>query len=226
MTASPQYSIDVLTDQPPTVSFAKPGRDTAPSPIEEVFVEASAEDDYGVEDLELVYSVNGGAEKTVKLFDGSKRLPKVTAGHTFYLEELDVEAGRLRVVLRARRRQRHGAGRQEGDERHLLRARAAARARTSSRRSRRPAAAAAAAAAAEPGRRAVGAAAADHRRDVQHPARSQDDDRREAEGELGRRRAVAVEAARAGRRPADADEQPPGRAGPAFKKITELLPQA
>ena len=58
--ASPQYTIDVLTDQAPTVSFAKPGRDTSASAIEEVFVEAQAEDDFGVRDLELVYSVNGG----------------------------------------------------------------------------------------------------------------------------------------------------------------------
>ena len=93
MPASPQYTIDVLTDQPPTVSIAKPGRDTTASPIEEVFVEARAEDDFGVQDLELVYSVNGGAEKTVRLFDGKKRLSEVTAGHTFYLEELDVQAG-------------------------------------------------------------------------------------------------------------------------------------
>ena len=58
-----------------------------------MFVEAQAEDDFGVRDLELVYSVNGGAEKTVKLFGGRNRLPEVTAGHTFYLEELGVEPG-------------------------------------------------------------------------------------------------------------------------------------
>ena len=57
---SPKYSIDVLTDQPPTVSFTKPGRDTSASPIEEVFLEAKAEDDFGVKTLDLVYSVNGG----------------------------------------------------------------------------------------------------------------------------------------------------------------------
>jgi hypothetical protein len=91
--ASPQYTIDVLTDQPPTVSFAKPGRDTSASSIEEVFLEAQAEDDFGVRDLELVYSVNGGPEKTVKLFGGRTRLPEVTAGHTLYLEELGVQAG-------------------------------------------------------------------------------------------------------------------------------------
>ena len=93
VTASPQYTIDVLIDQAPTVSIAKPGRDTSASPIEEVFIEARAEDDYGVKDLELVYSVNGSAEKTVRLFEGSKRLPEVSAGHTFYLEELNVSPG-------------------------------------------------------------------------------------------------------------------------------------
>jgi hypothetical protein len=91
--ASPQYTIDVLTDQTPTVSISKPGRDTSASPIEEVFVEARAEDDFGVRDLELVYSVNGSAEKSIRLFDGKSRLSEVTAGHTFYLEELDVKPG-------------------------------------------------------------------------------------------------------------------------------------
>jgi hypothetical protein len=91
--ASPQYTIDVLADQPPSVSFTRPGRDTSVSPIEEVFAEANAVDDYGVTNLELVYSVNGGPEKVLKLFNGTKRLPEVSAGHTFYLEELDVQPG-------------------------------------------------------------------------------------------------------------------------------------
>jgi Domain of unknown function (DUF4175) len=91
--ASPKYSIDVLTDQPPTVSFTKPGRDTSASPIEEVFLEAKAEDDYGVKTLDLVYSINGGAEKTVKLFNGTTRMTDVSAGHTLYFEELGVKPG-------------------------------------------------------------------------------------------------------------------------------------
>ncbi len=91
--ASPQYTIDVLDDQAPSVSFNRPGRDTSVSSIEEVFVEAAAEDDFGVRNLELVYSVNGGPEKVIKLFSGTSRLPEVTAGHTFYMEELGVETG-------------------------------------------------------------------------------------------------------------------------------------
>jgi len=91
--ASPQYTIDTLEDRAPTVSFRKPGRDTSVSSIEEVFVEANAEDDYGIRNLELVYSVNGGPEKVVKLFNGDRRVPEFTGGHTFYLEELNVQPG-------------------------------------------------------------------------------------------------------------------------------------
>ena len=94
VTASPQYTIDVLTDQPPAVSFVTPGRDTTASAIEEVFVEARADDDFGLLSLHLVYSANGGPEQTVQLFDGSgSALKEVSAGHTFFLEELGLEPG-------------------------------------------------------------------------------------------------------------------------------------
>ena len=94
VTASPQYTIDVLTDQPPAVMFINPGRDTTASAIEEVFVEARADDDFGLLSLHLVYSVNGGSEETVRLFNGrDSSLKEVSAGHTFFLEELDLEPG-------------------------------------------------------------------------------------------------------------------------------------
>lgn len=94
VTASPQYTIDVLTDQPPAVMFINPGRDTTASALEEVFVEARADDDFGLFSLDLMYSVNGGLEKSVALFDGrGSALKEVSAGHTFFLEELDIEPG-------------------------------------------------------------------------------------------------------------------------------------
>jgi hypothetical protein len=93
VTASPQYAIDLLSDHPPTVSLSKPGRDTDATPVQEFFVEARAEDDFAVKNLQLVYSVNGGPEKAVRLFDGARPTAEVTAGHTFYLEELGVQAG-------------------------------------------------------------------------------------------------------------------------------------
>ncbi|UCC81487.1 MAG: hypothetical protein JSW46_10740 [Gemmatimonadota bacterium] len=88
---SPEYLIDVLADQPPYVSFAKPGRDIKVTNVEEVFTEVDAEDDYGVGLIELVYSVNGGPEEALELYSGSRRA--VSAAHTFYLEEFELVPG-------------------------------------------------------------------------------------------------------------------------------------
>lgn len=93
--ASPEYTIDVLSDQPPTVSVTEPGRDAPASPLDEVFVEARADDDYGVREMRLVYSVNGADEDTARIFDGGSGDPlrSVTAGHTLFLEEWELEPG-------------------------------------------------------------------------------------------------------------------------------------
>jgi hypothetical protein len=91
--ASPKYTIDVLEDQPPIVAFTKPGRDSSASPVEEVFLEARADDDFGIRQLQLVYTVNGSQEQTVTLFGGGRTLQEVTAGHTLFLEELGLEPG-------------------------------------------------------------------------------------------------------------------------------------
>ena len=90
--ASPQYTIDVIDDQAPMVRFSKPGRDSQATPVEELFLEARADDDYGVRNLQLYYSVNGGAQKSVNLFSG-KPLAEVSGSHTIYLEELGLKPG-------------------------------------------------------------------------------------------------------------------------------------
>ena len=91
--ASPDHFIDVLEDQPPTIGFTTPGRDVSVTMVDEVFVEVHAEDDYGLRSAKLVWSVNGGPETTVPLYDGAGRLGQLTAGHTFYLEEQDLRPG-------------------------------------------------------------------------------------------------------------------------------------
>ncbi|HIC57005.1 MAG TPA: hypothetical protein EYO94_06355, partial [Acidobacteria bacterium] len=93
VSASPQYTIDVLTDQPPAVMFIRPGRDTTASAIEELFIEARADDDFGLQALDFVYSVNGGPEQTVNLFSGGTGVKEFSAGHTFFLEEMELEPG-------------------------------------------------------------------------------------------------------------------------------------
>ena len=92
--ASLDYTIDVLDDRPPSVRFSKPGRDMKVTAVEEVFVEAVAQDDYGVASLELLYSVNGGPEQRRVLAGSSGRGSRETSGsHTFLLEEVKLEPG-------------------------------------------------------------------------------------------------------------------------------------
>jgi len=90
--ASPQYTIDVIDDQMPTVRFDKPGRDSQATPVEELYLEARADDDYGVRSMQLFYSVNGGKEKSVNLFSG-RPMTEVSGSHTIYLEELGLNPG-------------------------------------------------------------------------------------------------------------------------------------
>ncbi len=94
--ASPEYNIDVLSDLEPSINFSRPGRDMPASPIEEVYLEMRATDDYGIGDVRLVYSVNGGPEDTIAVFETSGApLSEVSTGHTLFLEEWELEPGDL-----------------------------------------------------------------------------------------------------------------------------------
>jgi hypothetical protein len=94
--ASPEYTIDLLSDQAPTVGFSRPGRDDTASPIEEFYLEIDATDDYGVRDVRLVYSVNGGPEDTIAVYQTSGApLAEVAPAHTLFLEEWQLEPGDL-----------------------------------------------------------------------------------------------------------------------------------
>jgi len=87
-----EYFIRMLEDRPPEVRILKPARDRSVSPLEEVDIEAEAEDDFGVERLELVYAVRGGAEKAVPIAI-QRGAPSVAGARTLYLEDLDVRPG-------------------------------------------------------------------------------------------------------------------------------------
>jgi len=89
-----EYSMEALEDEKPIVSFTKPGRDEKATNVQEVFSELHAEDDFGVNKLELYYAVNGGAEVKVDLFANKGSAPKEISGtHTFFLEEHDLKPG-------------------------------------------------------------------------------------------------------------------------------------
>src|SRR5262249_44603670 len=64
------------------------------SPVEEAPLQIKATDDFGVKQLDLIYSINGGEEKTITVYGkGAKPLAQVSAGHTLYLEEMGVKPG-------------------------------------------------------------------------------------------------------------------------------------
>ena len=91
---SPDYLVEPLDDQPPGVRISEPGRDTRLSPIEELYVEVEAEDDFGLGRVELLYSVNGGEESS-RVLHGAARggTTQISGGHTFFLEEFGLEPG-------------------------------------------------------------------------------------------------------------------------------------
>jgi hypothetical protein len=61
------YFIESRKDMPPTVKIVRPGKDAKVNPIEEVTVAIEGEDDFGLKEMALHYTVNGGEEKTVQL---------------------------------------------------------------------------------------------------------------------------------------------------------------
>lgn len=61
------YFIEAQKESEPTVKLSRPGRDLKVSPIEEVTLEVTGDDDFGLREMALHYSVNGGEEKTVAI---------------------------------------------------------------------------------------------------------------------------------------------------------------
>src|SRR2546426_4906114 len=86
------YFIEARKDAPPTVRIRKPGRDAKVNPVEEATVQVEAEDDFGLQDVSLHYSVNGGPEKTISML-GAKG-EKTSEGKTVLaLEDFKLSPG-------------------------------------------------------------------------------------------------------------------------------------
>jgi hypothetical protein len=82
---TPDYAIDLVNDERPTIQIGKPGKDYQATNIEEVPVNLRAKDDFRVDALELHYSVNGGDWQHDKLPAGSA---DIQAAALLRLEEL------------------------------------------------------------------------------------------------------------------------------------------
>ena len=104
-----EYFIRTLEDRPPEVRLLRPARDRSVTRLDEVDIEAQAEDDFGIDRLDLVYAVRGGAERVAPLAI-PRQSASVTGTRTLYLEDLDVQPGdfvsyyvRAREVARGKR---------------------------------------------------------------------------------------------------------------------------
>ena len=93
--ASPEHAIVAYADALPTVALVNPGRDVRVTSIEEIEIEVRAQDDVAVRDLELVMSVNGGADEIVQLGGEDAPQPEVEAQLELFLEERGLAPGDL-----------------------------------------------------------------------------------------------------------------------------------
>lgn len=86
------YFIRAIEDQPPELVLQRPGRDQEVMPLEEVVLEVEANDDYGLSEFQLNYSVVGNDEVEVD-FLPQPNIRNVSGNELIYLEDLNVEPG-------------------------------------------------------------------------------------------------------------------------------------
>ena len=87
-----EYFIRTLQDRPPDVRIIRPASDRQVTSVEEVPIEASAEDDFGVAALDLVYAIGAGVEKVLP-FQREGLSTEVSGRRTVYLEDMAVRPG-------------------------------------------------------------------------------------------------------------------------------------
>jgi hypothetical protein len=105
-----EYFIRVMDDRPPDVRILRPGGDQQITPLEEVAIEARAEDDYGIARFELVYAVAGREPVVIPLNKATGTETARAATHVLQAEDLRVQPGdvityyaRARDVARGKR---------------------------------------------------------------------------------------------------------------------------
>ncbi len=87
-----EFFIRVMDDRPPDVRILRPAGDQQITPLEEVVIEARADDDHGIASLELVYAVAGQTPKVVSL--GTRSPEPLRSGSVIVAaEDLRVQPG-------------------------------------------------------------------------------------------------------------------------------------
>ncbi len=105
-----EYFIRLMDDRPPDVRILRPSADQQITPLEEVVIEARADDDYGIAAFDLVYGVAGGPARTVAFDRTTGTGVEQIGSRLLQAENLDVKPGdvityyaRARDVARGKR---------------------------------------------------------------------------------------------------------------------------
>jgi hypothetical protein len=88
-----EYFIRVMDDRPPDVRIVRPAGDQQITPLEEVAIEARADDDYGISRFDLVYSVAGRPPKTVPFSRVTSSDEASIGAFVLAVEDLQVQPG-------------------------------------------------------------------------------------------------------------------------------------
>jgi hypothetical protein len=88
-----EYFIRVMDDRPPEVRIMRPMGDQQVTPLEEVAIEARADDDHGIERFELVYAVAGREPKVVPFSNATGTAAVKLGSHLLATEDLRVQPG-------------------------------------------------------------------------------------------------------------------------------------
>ena len=106
---SEDYFIATEKATPPEIAIDRPGKDYRASPIEEVNIGLKATDQFGLRDMHLHYSVNGGPDRDISLLKapGSR---DASGAYTLHLEDFKLVPGDL-VSLYATARDGHAEAR-------------------------------------------------------------------------------------------------------------------
>ena len=92
-TGETEYFIRLMDDRPPDVRILRPSSDQGITPLEEITIEASADDDYGIAAFDLVYSVAGRAERAVPFRRTTGTTAAKVGSYLLAAEDLGVQPG-------------------------------------------------------------------------------------------------------------------------------------
>jgi hypothetical protein len=112
-----EYFIRTLDDRPPDVRILRPASDKQVTALEEVLIEARADDDYGIESFELVFQTPAGKQRAAARHE--RRPDGLRTAHAVHGGARRA-ARRLRDLLRQGPRREPGPALDRSAQRHFL----------------------------------------------------------------------------------------------------------